>query len=114
MLGVHSWGGDDFTGAELPRDDPAHDLYLDYYSEMGIPTEFYWFTLEAAPVEDVHFMTPEEIAQYKITTEHSDAEKIPEPSGVLSLGFFSSLLLLKKKDTLSPKRKLFSDNIPLP
>ena len=69
MLGVHSWAGDDFTGEELPRDNPEHRLYLDYYAEMGIPAEFYWFTLKAAPAEDIHFMTPEEIAQYKITTQ---------------------------------------------
>ena len=69
MLGVHSWAGDDFTGAELPRDNPEHRLYLDYYAEMGIPAEFYWFTLGSAPVEDIHFMTPEEIAQYQITTQ---------------------------------------------
>ena len=68
-LGVHSWGGDGFTGDELPRDDPEHNRYLAYYSEMGIPTEFYWFTLEAAPVEDFHVMTPAEIDQYKITTQ---------------------------------------------
>ena len=69
MLGVHSWAGDDFTGAELSRDNPEHRLYLDYYAEMGIPAEFYWFTLKAAPAEDIHFMTPEEIAQYKITKQ---------------------------------------------
>ena len=34
-LGVHTWGGDGFSGAELPRDDPEHNCYLAYYSEMG-------------------------------------------------------------------------------
>ena len=67
-LGVHSWAGNDVTGDQVPRDDPQHKLYLDYYAEMGIPAEFYWFTLQAAPAEDIHYMTSAEIAQYQITT----------------------------------------------
>lgn len=67
-LGVHSWAGDGVTGDQVPRDDPQHHLYLDYYAEMGIPAEFYWFTLQAAPAEDIHNMTPDEIVQYQMTT----------------------------------------------
>ncbi|MEL6179103.1 MAG: hypothetical protein AAFS10_09120, partial [Myxococcota bacterium] len=51
-LGVHSWGGDGIEGADVPRNDPAHQLYLDYYAEMGIPADFYWFTLEAASADE--------------------------------------------------------------
>jgi len=69
MLGVHSWESDDNTAAvDVPRDDPQHRLYLDYYNEMGIPADFYWFTLEAAPAESIHWMTAEEIEQYQILT----------------------------------------------
>ncbi len=67
-LGVHSWAGGDIRGDQIPRDDPEHKLYLDYYAEMGIPAEFYWFTLQAAPPEDIHFMTADELAQYQMTT----------------------------------------------
>lgn len=67
-LGVHSWAGDGVTGDQVPRDDPQHNLYLDYYAEMGIPAEFYWFTLQAAPAEDIYYMTADEMNQYQITT----------------------------------------------
>ena len=70
LLGVHSWAaGDGTTGADVPRDDPQHQLYLDYYAEMGIPAEFYWFTLEAAPAEDIHPMTEAEIEKYGLLTQ---------------------------------------------
>ncbi|MFK7801743.1 MAG: alpha/beta hydrolase [Anaerolineae bacterium] len=68
-LGVHSWAaGDGTTGADVPKDDPQHQLYLDYYAEMGIPAEFYWYTLTAAPAEDIHWMTADEIDQYGFVT----------------------------------------------
>lgn len=68
-LGVHSWAaGDGTTGDQVPRDDPQHKLYLDYYAEMGIPTDFYWFTLQAAPAEDIYFMTEAELVQYQMVT----------------------------------------------
>lgn len=67
-LGVHTWGGDGFVGADLPRDHPDHRPYLDYYAEMGVPADFYWFTLEAAPLETVHIMTAEEVEFYGLLT----------------------------------------------
>lgn len=69
QLGVHSWAdGDGIAGSSLPTNDPEHKKYLDYYTEMGIPLDFYWFTLQAAPPEDIHNMTPAEIARYGVTT----------------------------------------------
>jgi len=56
-IGVHSWGDSQIgAGSDVPREDPVHQLYLDYYREIGIDPEFYWFTLEAASVEDIHWM----------------------------------------------------------
>ena len=69
-LGIHSWGGPEGeTGRDVPRDHPAHQLYLDYYEEMGIPAAFYWRTLEAAPADDICWMTEEELARYNFRTE---------------------------------------------
>ncbi|WP_120500338.1 alpha/beta hydrolase [Roseovarius sp. EL26] len=71
-VGVHTWaeggllGAD--TGADLPRNDPRHQMYLSFYQEMGIPEEFYWFTLNAAGADDVHWMTKEEINRYRLST----------------------------------------------
>ena len=68
QLGVHPWSGDGIIGVEVPKDDPQHQLYLKYYEEMGIPSDFYWFTLESAPTESIHWMTVEEIQRYELIT----------------------------------------------
>lgn len=72
-LGVHSWDEDaeDGTlllGNEVPRDHPIHTMFLDYYEEIGTPADFYWFTLEAAPSERIHWMSEEEIARFEMAT----------------------------------------------
>ena len=75
LVGVHSWSADDArvpSAVSLPRDHPEHAKYLDYYRDMGIPEDFYWFTLQAAPPEDMHWMTEEEMARYKIYTDLVD------------------------------------------
>ncbi len=66
QVGVHSWAGGSLEGSELPRDDPEHELYLDYYAEMGVPEAFYWFTLDAASARDIHWMTQEELLTYGV------------------------------------------------
>lgn len=69
-LGVHSWSaGGGVQGGDLPQSDPRHGLYLSFYEEMGIPESFYWFTLEAAPAEGVHWMTPDELRTYGLPTD---------------------------------------------
>lgn len=69
-LGVHSWSwGDGETEAlDFPRDHVEHKKYLDYYAEMHIPAAFYWYTLEAAPAEQMHWMTKDEIKRYQVFT----------------------------------------------
>ena len=71
-VGVHSWStGDPFgpSAVSLPSDHPAHAKYLDYYRDMGIPEAFYWFTLRAAPPDDVHWMTEAEMETYRVYTD---------------------------------------------
>ncbi|WOO40834.1 hypothetical protein [Rubellicoccus peritrichatus] len=71
-VGVHPWrDGSNVSGADYPMNSPAHDLYLDYYAEMKIDADFYWFTLTATPNtgipgDDIHLMSAEEIDQYAI------------------------------------------------
>lgn len=68
-FGVHSWAdGNGTEGKDIPEDDPQHRLYLDYYDEIGISEDFYWFTLEAAPAADIHFMTAAELQTYGFAT----------------------------------------------
>ena len=73
-LGVHSWDEDGPDGSiifgnEVPRDHEIHAMFLEFYREMEIPEDFYWFTLEAAPSQRIHWMSDEEIVLYGLVTE---------------------------------------------
>ena len=73
-LGVHSWDEDGPDGSiifgnEVPRDHEIHAMFLEFYREMDIPEDFYWFTLEAAPSKRIHWMSDEEIVLYGLVTE---------------------------------------------
>lgn len=69
QFGVHSWATDDgVNGDDLDRNDPQHQLYLNYYDDIGVDEDFYWFTLQAAPPDDFHIMTPGELEQYGFET----------------------------------------------
>jgi hypothetical protein len=77
LVGVHSWGGDDVTDAStLPRGDSSHDLYLNYYQQLGIDSDFYWFTIQAADAENIHWMSDAERKQYGITTRAATDDEI--------------------------------------
>jgi len=70
QVGVHSWSaGAGMSGADLSPDDPEHDLYLDYYADIGISEDFYWFTLDAAAANSIHWMTAEEMVEYGMLTD---------------------------------------------
>ena len=74
-FGIHSWGGGPVVATDLPRDHEQHRLYLDYYEEMGIPAEFYWRTLTAAPAEGIHWMTPEELERFGFFTDETTVKE---------------------------------------
>jgi hypothetical protein len=57
FVGIHAWAGDDLEAGELARDDPEHDVYLNFFRQIGIDEDFYWFTLEAAPSWDIYNMS---------------------------------------------------------
>ena len=73
-IGVHSWAASDGpsaeqeTGSDIPRDHPDHQLYLNFYDKVGIPEDFYWFTLESAGPDDIHWMAEDEINRYGLST----------------------------------------------
>lgn len=68
-VGVHSWSDGARDGNELPRSAEEHRPYLSYYAEMGIPASFYWYTLEAANAEDMHWMTAAEARSFAMATQ---------------------------------------------
>lgn len=69
MVGVHAWSDGSTSAASLPGNDLQHRLFIDYYQSMGLPDPegFYFFTINAASPEDIHYMTPNEIARYGLT-----------------------------------------------
>lgn len=68
-LGVHSWSDGTRDAADYPRDAPEHDANRRYIEDMLGDDAFYWFTIYAAPAEDIHWMTRTEIAEYAVLTE---------------------------------------------
>lgn len=77
-IGVHAWAGEDENGneksaTEYPVGHAEHLFYISYYTSIGFSEEeaeaFYYFTINAAPPEDIHWMTEEEILEYKIVTQ---------------------------------------------
>ena len=68
-FGIHSWAAFGEEGADYPKDSEEHDMYLEYCDDMGIPRSFYWRTLEAASADDIHYMTEEELFEFKMLTE---------------------------------------------
>lgn len=68
-VGVHSWDAGAIEGRALPRDHEDHVAYLDFCRELEIPEEYYWFTLEAAAAEEMHWVTRDELVRYGMVTE---------------------------------------------
>ncbi len=93
-LGVHSWArpvgplGGVFglplawlfgivkSGGDVPKDAEDHQIYLEYYRDIGIPEAFYWFTLETS-VREMHWMTPQEIVRFDAATQTIDKSALP-------------------------------------
>lgn len=70
-IGVHSWGdGKNVKATDFPEGHKNHQPYIDYYKSIGFidkqAKDFYYFTINSAPVDDIHWMTDEEIKKYQI------------------------------------------------
>lgn len=68
-VGVHAWADQDDTPAtDFPMDSQEHQPYIDYYVFVGFTEQeardFYFFTINAAPSDGIHYMTEQEIATY--------------------------------------------------
>lgn len=71
-VGVHSWGTDfGVQGRDLKRDHKIHEPYLNYYRAIGIDEDFYWYTLDIATADDMHWMSASETRRYKMTTTYT-------------------------------------------
>lgn len=65
-IGVHSWRDLKKDGSDYPRDAEEHQLFIDFFEVIDFDTSFYWYTLEAAPGNDIHWMSNEEINKYQL------------------------------------------------
>jgi hypothetical protein len=72
-IGVHAWSGANATATDFPVGHEYHLPYINYYVYVGFTQQqaedFYYFTINAAPADDVHWMTEEEIAKYNLITD---------------------------------------------
>ena len=73
-IGVHSWccGENGEGAADIPENDPQHNIQISYFTEMlgsTIGPDFYFFTINAAPFDGIHVMTKTEIEQYGLAAE---------------------------------------------
>ncbi len=72
-VGIHSWAFSGLLGLvkegrEFPRDAEVHTPYLNYYAEVGIEEAFYWYTLEVADADGMHWMSNAEIERFDMAT----------------------------------------------
>ena len=70
-LGIHSWAGGDMKADELPKDHPAHQYQLAYFTQMlgeENGPNFYFHTLTSAPPESIHYMSDKELKDWKLST----------------------------------------------
>lgn len=71
-IGVHSWAGNGIENAALlEKDDPSHKPYIDYYKEMSMPDPegFYFFTINSAKADGMHYMDMDELKKYGLITK---------------------------------------------
>ena len=70
-IGVHSWSDGNNSATDYPYGHSEHELYISYYENIGFErTEaenLYYFIIESASSNNMHWMTEEEIEQYGIS-----------------------------------------------
>jgi hypothetical protein len=68
VMGVHEWKSGFGSARDYPRNSSEHDQTRDFTEDMLGSDAFYWFTIEAAPFDDVHVMTRNEMIKYGVVT----------------------------------------------
>ena len=71
LVGVHSWtteglDGKTIHGSDLSWDEPLPLPFKAYYREMGIPEDFYWFSINVGPTSAIDFMNDGELQAYHV------------------------------------------------
>ncbi len=68
VMGVHEWQSGFGSGRDYARSSEQHEPTRGYIQDMLGSDAFYWFTLEAAPFDEVHVMTRNEMIKYGVVT----------------------------------------------
>lgn len=71
-IGVHAWSDGVKSATDFDKGHPNHQPYIDYYKYIGFTDAeakaFYYFTINAATADNIHWMTADEITKYKMLT----------------------------------------------
>lgn len=67
-IGVHAWADSFRQATDYPRGAPEHALNVRYIKDMLGDDAFYWFTLQAAPADEIYIMNEDEIEAYGLLT----------------------------------------------
>lgn len=69
-IGVHSWARDNEVATDFPIGHTNHLPYINYYVSVDFTQQqaenFYYFTINSAPSDSIHWMTEEQINIYNI------------------------------------------------
>jgi len=68
-IGVHSWSDGVREAKDYPKEAPEHEKNRAYIEDMLGSDAFYWFTIYAAPADEIHGMTEDEIIEYGLLTQ---------------------------------------------
>ncbi len=68
QIGVHSWSDGVRDAVDYPRDSPEHAANLGLIEDLLGDGAFYWFTIEAAPAAEIHWMTGDEMEEFGVLT----------------------------------------------
>lgn len=67
-IGVHAWSAGNKSATDYAVGHEEHDLYINFYIFCGYSTEeaeeLYYFIINAAGPDNMHYMTQEEIDEY--------------------------------------------------
>lgn len=70
---VHSWWTPFDQAKDFPKWHEYHLPYIEYYKKIWMTQkeseDFYYFTINAAPIKDIYWMTNEELIKYWFTKE---------------------------------------------
>jgi|SaaInlV_125m_DNA_1040241.scaffolds.fasta_scaffold49204_2 hypothetical protein len=68
-IGVHSWSDGITDAKDFPKDSPEHEENRKYIEKMLGNDSFYWFTIYAAPANNIYKMSKDEVLEHNVATQ---------------------------------------------